>query len=89
MSDSVWDENPLFPVSDWQQEVANNDTRLGYADWVDHNRCAQDPNTEIETCAGCSGEILPGEGRHCHLKPDVYHTDECWGEHLGECIEED
>lgn len=25
-----------FPISDWQYEVANGDTRLGYADWLNH-----------------------------------------------------
>ena len=30
---SHWDENPDYPVSDWREEVANDDTRLGYRDW--------------------------------------------------------
>lgn len=25
----------LFPLADWQQEVANDDTRLGYREWVE------------------------------------------------------
>lgn len=29
-----WDEDPDHPVEDWQNEVANGDTRLGYAEWV-------------------------------------------------------
>lgn len=29
-----WEEDPDYPSSDWREEVANNDTRLGYADWV-------------------------------------------------------
>ena len=31
-------QSDLFPVADWQYEVANGDTRLGYAEWLDH-RC--------------------------------------------------
>ena len=31
---SVWDEADDFPLCDWQTEVANDDTRLGYWDWV-------------------------------------------------------
>lgn len=31
---SIWDEHPDFPVSDWQAEVADDDTRAGYWDWV-------------------------------------------------------
>lgn len=30
------DEHPDHPVSDWQYEVANNSTRIGYSDWVQH-----------------------------------------------------
>lgn len=32
---SHWDEIPGYPVSDWQMEVASDDTRLGYLDWAD------------------------------------------------------
>ena len=34
---SHWSDNPDWPVEDWQYEVANGDTRLGYSEWVDHN----------------------------------------------------
>jgi hypothetical protein len=41
-----WQGDPDYPVSDWQSDVANNDTRLGYLDWVEHNReSAQDDET--------------------------------------------
>ncbi len=29
-----WGSHPKYPVKDWQYQVANNDTRLGYWDWV-------------------------------------------------------
>lgn len=29
-----WDAHPDYPVEDWQFEVANDDTRLGYWGWV-------------------------------------------------------
>lgn len=29
-----WNGHPEHPVSDWQYLVANNDTRLGYWEWV-------------------------------------------------------
>ena len=29
-----WGEHPDYPVEDWQYEVMNADTRLGYWDWV-------------------------------------------------------
>lgn len=33
--DDYWAENPDYPIEDWKLEVANDDTRLGYWDWVD------------------------------------------------------
>ena len=30
-----WDNDPVYHVEDWQYEVANGDTRLSYADWVE------------------------------------------------------
>lgn len=30
----VQGEHPDYPIKDWQYEVANNDTRLGYWAWV-------------------------------------------------------
>lgn len=30
----LWVGHPDFKVCVWQYEVANNDTRLGYWDWV-------------------------------------------------------
>lgn len=32
---SHWDDNPKHPAGDWKTEVANDDTRLGYLDWVE------------------------------------------------------
>lgn len=31
-------EDPAYPLSDWQYQVDNGDTRLGYADWVEGQR---------------------------------------------------
>ena len=44
MSRSIWDSDPDYPVSEWQYEVANDDTRLGYWEWVEWVReiAAQD-----------------------------------------------
>ena len=30
----VWGEHPDYPVDEWQLEVANDDTRKGYWEWV-------------------------------------------------------
>lgn len=36
--DDIWADDPEYPVSDWQLEVANDDTRLGYWQWVEAQR---------------------------------------------------
>lgn len=33
-----WETDPTHPVEDWQFEVSNDDTRLGYWDWVINQR---------------------------------------------------
>jgi hypothetical protein len=33
-----WEEDPDFPLVDWRHEVADDNTRLGYRDWVHHQR---------------------------------------------------
>jgi len=29
-------ESKKHPVSDWKYEVSNGDTKLGYAEWLEH-----------------------------------------------------
>jgi hypothetical protein len=36
-----WEDDPDFPSEDWKYEVANGDTRLGYHQWVEHQREAK------------------------------------------------
>lgn len=33
-----WDEDSYYTVTDWQEEVANDATRLGYIAWVRNQR---------------------------------------------------
>jgi len=35
------DENENWPRSEWQQDIANGDTQLGYWEWVEHNKEAE------------------------------------------------
>lgn len=30
-----WEDYPRYPVEDWKHEVKNDDTRLGYWQWVE------------------------------------------------------
>jgi len=41
---SHWDEVPGHPVEDWRMEVINDDTRLGYVEWVK----ARESDAELE-----------------------------------------
>jgi hypothetical protein len=47
---SHWDEHPKYPLEDWKYEVVNEDTRLGYWEWVNSKIEA----IEWEPC-GCCG----------------------------------
>jgi len=33
-----WGDDPVFAVENWRYEVENDDTRLGYVDWVRNQR---------------------------------------------------
>jgi len=43
----IWGQHPIYLHSDWQSEVANHDTVLGYWDWCRHQEEA-DINDEEE-----------------------------------------
>ena len=38
VTQDVWAEDADWPVTAWQYDVGNGDTRLGYWDWVEHNK---------------------------------------------------
>jgi hypothetical protein len=42
---SHWDEDPRYSVAAWRYEVVNDDTRLGYREWVEHH-CEAVPHSE-------------------------------------------
>lgn len=41
-----WDEVPGFPSEDWQYEVANGDTRLGYREWCSQQQENKENDSE-------------------------------------------
>jgi hypothetical protein len=45
MKHNPWKENPYYPVSEWQDEVQSDNTRLGYFDWVQHQMEGEDEYT--------------------------------------------
>ena len=44
----LWGEHPDFPVDEWQQEVASDDTRRGYWEWVKAKIEEADEETDEE-----------------------------------------
>lgn len=52
-----WAETPGFPLSDWKYEVANDDTRLGYHEWVTSKRASQRDDDDFNEfqCGDSSG----------------------------------
>ena len=47
ISGGYWDDISDLPVEDWQYEVANGDTRLGYHDWLTRKR--KDERWDVRT----------------------------------------
>lgn len=33
---NAWTEHPTWTLATWRADVAADETRLGYADWVEH-----------------------------------------------------
>lgn len=36
--ESHWKNDPEYTPDDWRAEVVNDDTRLGYKEWVEHQK---------------------------------------------------
>ncbi|CCW16718.1 hypothetical protein EBBID32_10560 [Sphingobium indicum BiD32] len=49
-----WADHPDHPVADWQAEVANSDTRLGYWAWV----VARDEEAQTQASLLPHGTVL-------------------------------
>lgn len=44
--EDVWSEDQEYPRSAWVEQVTNNDTNLGYWEWVSHSREIQTNETK-------------------------------------------
>jgi len=44
--ENPWIDDPEYPSSEWRQEVAEDNTRLGYLEWVGHKRDESDLNQD-------------------------------------------
>ena len=91
----MWGQHPKFPVEDWQEEVSEGNTRLGYWAWVeaslefeaiDYPQGQDSPEGSTVTCCLC-GEPTPAKTAHIHQTdpsgPTGWVGDECcWDERL-------
>src|SRR5690606_38988890 len=60
--DHLGADNDRFPVLDWKYEVANGDTRLGYAEWLAKNlEQWEHEEAEAEKIARAAGWIAERE----------------------------
>jgi hypothetical protein len=57
-----WGDHPEHPVSDWKYEVANDDTREGYWQWVAGRL---EPDDTKGGCPTCGGDSIQYEAPNC------------------------
>lgn len=43
-----WESDPEFPADEWKREAADDNTRLGYLDWVHNQRKANPPAADVD-----------------------------------------
>jgi len=49
-----WTDHPTYPMSDWRYEVSNQDTQLGYRDWL-YDKLEQDRFDAEDMANECTG----------------------------------
>ena len=52
-------EDPKYPLEDWQYEVRNGDTSLGYDEWLEHRKETESDHEEFTVPCGICGEDIP------------------------------
>ncbi|HET6525036.1 hypothetical protein [Sphingopyxis sp.] len=76
----AWAERPGHPLADWKYQIANDDTRLGYRDWIAAREVA-----ELHDTAGYPDATSPvpeAPGLYLHLyhgRKDPHENLEDWG----------
>ena len=67
-----WGEDPSNPIIDWQREVADGDTRLGYWQWIEAQK--EWKQASVETYCGRCSEPRGDHHHFTHACP-VYGVD--------------
>jgi hypothetical protein len=87
--EDLWGEDKSYPRAEWQAEVANGDTQLGYWEWARHQRDANEPVGEgrgykpnakvlyllITDCNGWVSESYPDEAAREDALKDLIKDD--------------
>lgn len=63
---SHWDDHPEYLVEDWRKEVENNDTRIGYLEWILAQADARDCDADLAAydTEGVDGGVADGSADH-------------------------
>ena len=76
----AWTEYPAHPLADWKYQIANDDTRLGYRDWIAARVLGEPHDTAGDTDATSPVPEAPGLYLHLyHGRKDPDENLEDWG----------
>ena len=88
-----WGQHPRFTMEDWRNEVSNEDTRIGYWDWVekslayaeDEEESAKDvPRPGVgyyaTPCGTFCGEFMQEHAKHCKICAKEFGIEQDEGE---------
>lgn len=73
-----WGQHPRFTMEDWRHEVSNEDTRIGYWDWVEKSLAYAEDEEE-------SAKDVPRPGVGYYATPCGTFCGECMQEHAKHC----
>ena len=84
----TWKENPDFPLTDWQYEVANGDTLKGYRQWAEDNESIDSHNKLTELAPFTVSLYFDGEDNGAWIVcGDLRRFDEDSNHDVSELIE--
>jgi hypothetical protein len=72
-----WGQHPRFTMEDWRNEVSNEDTRIGYWDWVEKSLAYAEDATP---CGTFCGEFMQEHAKHCKICAKEFGIEQDEGE---------
>jgi len=70
-----WRKDPCYSVEDWQREVSEDNTRLGYLNWVEHQK-EIDREESMMTATENPDHMKEAAARCTFTNPDEWEEDE-------------